>query len=223
MEERTDSGDAPETTAASDSAAAVDRADDGTDTAKTETAPETKDPKPAGRSGTVQIRVSTVIQTALIAVLGIAVVVLAGFLWSAKSDLADRRTRDANDHKAEQVATDYAVGAATVNYQDVNSWIAKLKANTTDQLAGKFDQTAPQLQQILVPLKFTSTATPITATVASEQGGIYKVNVFVNVNATNAQNPQGTQSTATYNVTLDKNSGWKITDVGGVDGALPLK
>lgn len=26
-----------------------------------------------------------------------------------------------------------------------------------------------------------------------------------------------------YNVTVDKNSDWKITDVGGVDGALPMK
>src|SRR5690606_33082400 len=116
-----------------------------------------------------------------------------------------------------------AVGAATVNYQDINGWVSSLKAGTTDQLAGKFDSTAPKLERILVPLKWTSTAAPITAKVVSEQNGVYQVSVFVNVNSTNAQTPDGAQTTVSYNVTVDENSDWKITDVGGVDGALPLK
>ncbi|MFX0573925.1 hypothetical protein [Nocardia nepalensis] len=175
------------------------------------------------QSGTVSIRVSTVVSGAVIAALVIAVGVLAGLLWSARGDLADQKDQTAADKKAEQVATEYAVGAATVNYQDIPSWVAKLKANTVPQLANKFDATAPKLEQILVPLKWTSTATPITAKVMSDQGGIYKVDVFVNVSSTNAQSPEGAQTTVTYNVTLDKNTDWKITDVGGVDGALPLK
>ncbi|WP_433681218.1 hypothetical protein [Nocardia sp. CA-119907] len=175
------------------------------------------------QSGTVSIRVSTVVTGAVIGVLVIAVGVLTGFLWSARSDLAEQKDRAAADKKAEQVASEYAVGAATVNYQDIPSWVAKLKANTVPQLANKFDATAPKLEQILVPLKWTSTAAPITAKVMSEQGGAYKVDVFVNVSSTNAQSPEGAQTTVTYNVTLDKNSDWKITDVGGVDGALPMK
>ena len=63
---------------------------------------------------------------------------------------------------------------------------------------------------------------PITAKVMSKQGGICKVDVLVNVSSTNAKNPEGASTTVTYNVTLDKNSDWKITDVGGVDGALPV-
>lgn len=47
------------------------------------------------------------------------------------------------------MATEYAVGAATVNYQDVPSWVAKPKANTVPQLGNKFDATAPELEQIL--------------------------------------------------------------------------
>ncbi|MFI6778485.1 hypothetical protein [Nocardia sp. NPDC050412] len=43
------------------------------------------------------------------------------------------------------------------------------------------------------------------------------------MSSTNAQRPEGAQTTVTYNVTLDKSSDWKITDVGGVDGALPVK
>lgn len=57
----------------------------------------------------------------------------------------------------------------------------------------------------------------------SETGGIYQVDVFVNVNSTNIQNPDGAQTTVTYNVTLDRGSDWKITDVGGMDAALPTK
>ncbi|WP_275106976.1 hypothetical protein [Nocardia arthritidis] len=36
----------------------------------------------------------------------------------------------------------------------------KLKANTADSLAAKFDATGPQLEQILLPLQWTSKATP---------------------------------------------------------------
>ncbi|MEV6558227.1 hypothetical protein AB0M22_21110 [Nocardia sp. NPDC051756] len=184
---------------------------------KVATQPETKG------GGAVSISVAALLQGVTIAVLVVAVCVLSGFLWSARSDLADHNDRAAADAKAEQVATDYAVGAATVNYQDINTWVGKLKADTSPQLATKFDATAPKLQQILVSLKWTSTASPITAKVASTENGIYKVNVFVNVSSTNAQSPDGAQTTVTYNVTLDKNSGWQITDVGGVGGALPLK
>ncbi|MCP2291821.1 hypothetical protein ACFYT3_22810 [Nocardia amikacinitolerans] len=181
------------------------------------------DPAPAPKSGaTVSIPVSSVLWGAAVAVLAVLTVLFGVLWWSAKSDLDEQAQRAADDRRAEQVATDYAVGAATVNYQDINAWIGKLKANTTPQLANKFDATAPKLEQILVPLKWTSTASPISAKVVSEENGVYKVNVFVNVSSTNAQSPEGAQTTVTYNVTLDENSDWKITDVGGTDGALPL-
>ncbi|MEV0295825.1 hypothetical protein [Nocardia sp. NPDC050710] len=177
--------------------------------------------RPSG--ATVSIPLASVRWGAAVAVLVVLCAVF-GFLWlSAKSDLDEKNTQAALARKAEQVSTDYAIGAATVNYQDINGWVAKLKANTTPQLSNKFDATAPKLEQILVPLKWTSTASPITAKVISDDNGVYKVNVFVNVSSTNAQSPSGAQTTVTYNVTLDKNSDWKITDVGGVDGALPLK
>ncbi|WP_348537874.1 hypothetical protein [Nocardia brasiliensis] len=103
----------------------------------------------------------------------------------------------------------------------MNSWVAKLKTNTTPQLANKFDATAPKLQDILVPLKWTSTSTPITAKVMNTDNGIYKVNVFLNVTSTSAQTPDGAQTTVTYTVNVDPNNGWKVADVGGVAGALP--
>ncbi|MET8798609.1 hypothetical protein ABZV91_19550 [Nocardia sp. NPDC004568] len=175
------------------------------------------------RPGTVSIQVSTLVRGALVAVLAVAAIVFAVLYFTARGELADRDERAAADSHAEQLATEYAVGAATVNYQDLDAWIAALKKNTTPQLAGKFDDTAPKLEQILVPLQWTSTATPITAKVMSERDGVYKVNVFVNVTSNNAQNPDGTQTTVTYTVTVDQNSGYQVTDVGGVDGALPVK
>lgn len=175
------------------------------------------------RDSVIAVRVSSVVALVAVVALVIAAGLFAALWFSARSDLNDSRAQEAADQRAEQVATDYAVGAATIDYKDANAWFTRLKANTTPVLANKFDATAPKLQEILVPLKWTSAATPIAATVASNSGGIYKVNVFINVNSTSAQTPDGGLTTVTYSVTIDTNSDWKISDVGGMEGALPGK
>ncbi|WP_433578207.1 hypothetical protein [Nocardia brasiliensis] len=191
----------------------------------TEPKPATEDKDtaaaPVKDARTVSIRLSTIATGAALAGLGAATVVFASLWFSARGDLSDRDAAAAANQHAEQVATDYAVGASNINFQDVNSWVAKLKTNTTPQLANKFDATAPKLQDILVPLKWTSTSTPITAKVMNTDNGIYKVNVFLNVTSTSAQTPDGAQTTVTYTVNVDPNNGWKVADVGGVAGALP--
>lgn len=190
--------------------------------AATETvAAEAKTATPARR--TVAVPFSTLLLSAGLAVATLAALVLGGFLLSARGELSDRDTAAADATRAEQVAKDYTVGAATVNFADFTAWVNRLKANTAPALSNKFDATAPKLQELLTPLKWTSTAQPIAARVASETNGVYKVNVFLNVSSTNAQNPNGAQTTVTYNVTVDSGADWKITDVGGMDGALPLK
>lgn len=178
------------------------------------------------RRGTVRSLTFTlrgVVLTISVLAIFVAAVVFA-LLWrGAEADLSTADQQAQSNARAEKVAGDYALGAATVNYQNVGEWTTKLKAGTTPELAAKFDATAPKLQEILTPLQWTSTATPITAKVMSSANGIYKVNVFLNVTSTNAQNPNGSQSTVTYSVTMDSNSDWKIIDVGGMDGALPVK
>ncbi|MEC3919384.1 hypothetical protein [Nocardia sp. CDC160] len=174
-------------------------------------------------SRSLSVSVSTLTWGAVTAIAVVAALVLGGFLISARGQLSDRDATATDKSHAEQVASDYAVGAATVNFADFNSWVGRLKNNTAPALATKFDSTAPKLQEILTPLKWTSTATPIAAKVMSESGGVYKVDVFVNVTSTNAQNPDGAQTTVTYDVSVDRNAGWKITDVGGAAGALPIK
>ncbi|WP_342213923.1 hypothetical protein [Nocardia wallacei] len=176
-----------------------------------------------GTGRTVSVSVSAIGVAVGVAVL-VAALAVAGFgWWAARDELDGVRAGEAGERHAEQVATDYAVGASTIDHQNVAAWVSKLKANTSPQLANKFDATAPKLEEILLPLKWTSTAVPIAAKVASVSGGVYKVNVFVDVTSTNAQNPKGGQMTVTYNVTVDSNGGWQITDVGGLDGALPTR
>jgi Mce-associated membrane protein len=170
---------------------------------------------------TLSIRLSSVATVAAgVALIASAAVFGSLWLW-ARGDLRDRDDRAAAQQHAEQVATDYAVGASNIDYRNVGAWIGKLKAGTSPQLAGKFDATAPKLQEILVPLKWTSSATPIAAKVMSNENGVYKVDVFLDVNSTSAQTPQGAQTTVTYTVDVDPGSGWKVTDVGGMAGALP--
>ncbi|MFE3189814.1 hypothetical protein ACFXHA_12450 [Nocardia sp. NPDC059240] len=185
---------------------------------------ETVTPTPTPtKSATVAVPVRTLVWSAAVAVPTVAAVTLGVLLVSAHGDLAHRDATTADDARAEQVASDYAVGASTVNFADFDAWVARLKKNTAPALTSKFDATAPKLQDLLTPLKWTSTGSPIAAKVVGENAGVFKVNVFVNVSSTNAQNPGGAQTTVTYNVSVDRNADWKISDVGGLDGALPLK
>ncbi|MFB8004211.1 hypothetical protein [Nocardia sp. NPDC056000] len=193
------------------------------DDAVSETEAVQKDTRAGKLSVTLSLPVSTLIAGAVAVVLLLVSGTVGVLLWQSRGELADRTAAAADDRHAEQVATDYAVGAATINYKDFNSWVAKLKTNTVPQLANTFDATAPKLQELMVPLQWTSTASPIAAKAESVSGSSYKVDVFVNVTSTNAQNPQGVQTTVTYNITVDKNADWKITDVGGTAAALPLK
>ncbi|MFD4356168.1 hypothetical protein ACFWPK_08440 [Nocardia sp. NPDC058519] len=174
-------------------------------------------------TGTVAVRVSSLVGGAVIAVLAIIALVLGVLLGSARSEISDTKNQAADNAKAEQIALDYSVGSATLNYQDVNAWVAKLKAGTSPELSNKFDATGAKLEQIIIPLKWTSTAAPITAKVLSQEGEVYKVAAFVDVSTTNAQNPDGLRNTVTYNITVDAGKDWKITDVGSADGALPMK
>ncbi|MFE3225365.1 hypothetical protein [Nocardia sp. NPDC059228] len=182
--------------------------------------PVDPDPAPAPAK-TVQLKVST-LATAVAAVLLVGALVTVTVLWqSARGDLKDRDTQAANDKHAEQVASDYAMGAANLNFSDFNAWTARLKSNTTPALASKFDATSSKLQEILVPLKWTSSPTLLSSQVTSRDNGAYKVNVYLNVNSTNAQNPDGVLTTIYYTVSVDPGSGWKVTDVGGIDLPLP--
>jgi hypothetical protein len=79
------------------------------------------------------------------------------------------------------------------------------------------------MEQILVPLQWASTATPLAAKVRSDSGPVYVVDCFVSVMTKTSQGPDPLQSTATYSITLDRSQNWQITDVGGIGSALGQK
>lgn len=176
-----------------------------------------------GPEKTVSVGLRSIVVGAVVALLAVAVAVTVLLWLTARNQLQERDAIAAAEKQAETVASEYAVGASNIDYQNFDGWVRNLKSNTSPALTNKFDATAPQLKDIVLPLKWTSNATPIAATVKSESAGVYVVNVFLSVTSTSAQTPEGAQTTVTYTVTVDKNSDWKVTDVGGVDSALPVK
>jgi hypothetical protein len=153
-------------------------------------------------------------------VLAAAVGVLA-WLYIGASEKLSAQARAASDAAhAEEVAMDYAVNAAEMDYQEFEVWKTKLVNETSPELKEKLSKAADSMQEILAPLQWKSTARPLAAKVRSATGGIYVVDSFVSVLTKTMQAPEGLQSTATYSVTLDSNNNWQIIDVGGIDAAL---
>ncbi|MGV0625538.1 hypothetical protein [Mycolicibacter minnesotensis] len=138
----------------------------------------------------------------------------------ARQALAAMQQASEERGHAEQLAMDYTKGAAELNYKDLPGWAQRLTANTTSELAAKLKEASKSMEQVIVPLQWDSTSTPITAKVRAEHDGIFVVNCFVSTITKNLQAVDGVQSTSTYTVTLNKNDNWIITDVGGIDAAL---
>lgn len=168
----------------------------------------------------VSISVRGLILSAAIVVLVGAVGVL-GWLYAGTRGELDAQTRAAtNNEHAEQTALDYAVRAAAMDYKDLNAWKVELVKGTSPELNEKLSKAANDMEQILTPLQWVSTARPLAAKVRSDNGGTYIVDAFVSVMTKTMQAPEGLQSTATYSLTIDSNKDWQISDVGGI-GANP--
>jgi len=182
-------------------------------------------PKAKRIHGTRQLSISvrSLVLTAVIAVLVAGVGVLAWLYVGALGKLDEQAHQAQNATHAEKLALDYAVNAAAMNYQDLNAWKGKLVAGTSPELSEKLSKAATSMEQILVPLQWSSTASPLSAKVVSETGGVYVVASFVSVLTKTMQSPEPLRSTATYSVTLDSNKDWNITDVGGVTAAVDQK
>jgi len=146
--------------------------------------------------------------------------VFAWLYWGAHDELAAQHRATNDRNHAEEIATDYAVNAAEMDFQDFNGWKLKLINGTSPELKDKLTKAADSMQQILGPLQWKSTARPLAAIVRSDNGGVYVVDSFVSVLTKTVQAPEGLQSTATYSITLDSKHNWQITDVGGIDAAL---
>lgn len=166
------------------------------------------------------ISVRAVIVVAAVCVLAAATGFFGWLYLGARAKLDAQAFELSNRERAQSVATDYAVHAAEMDYQDFNGWKVKLVKGTSPELKDKLTKAANSMEQILAPMQWKSTSKPLAAVVRSNAGGIYVVDSFVSVLTKTMQTPEGLQSTATYSVTIDSNNNWQITDVGGVGSVL---
>ena len=175
------------------------------------------------RSRSVSFSVRGLLVGALIALLIAAVGTLSWLYVGSRDELARQATQLNNDKHAERVALDYAVSAATMDFKDLQGWKVKLVQGTSSELNKKLSDAAASMEQVLVPLQWSSTARPLVAKVRSNTNGVYVVDSFVSVTTKTVQSPDPLQSTATYSTTIDSNNNWLITDVGGIGSALESK
>lgn len=178
-------------------------------------------PKRSPRRVSLSVRTLAVTTAFLVLLVGVGVMT---WLYFGEREKVEAQTRQAqNKQHAEQIALDYAVNAATMNFQDLNTWKAKLVKGTTQSLNNKLTKAATQMEQVLVPLEWSSTAQPLVAKVRSETNGIYVVDTFVAVLTKTTQAPDSLQSTATYSITIDSKDNWQISDVGGIGAVVGTK
>jgi Mce-associated membrane protein len=172
----------------------------------------------------VQRRVSLSLRALLLGALILALIcglALTTWLYLGERSQEQATARAAADRqKAEQIALDYAVNAAAMNFQDLNTWKGKLVNGTSPELKDKLSKAANSMEQLLVPLQWASTAEPLAAKVRSDTNGVYVVDTFVSVLTKTTQAPDNLQSTATYSITIDANHDWAITDVGGIGAVV---
>jgi hypothetical protein len=198
------------------------------DTAVSETTPA--EPKDApvdttsgGQPRSVSLSLRSLVVGAVMVLLIVAVAALGWLYIGARDQSHAQAAQLANDSHAEKIALDYAVNAATMDYKDLQAWKVKLVQGTSPELNTKLTAAGTSMEQVLVPLQWSSSARPLVAKVRSNTGGLYVVDCFVSVDTKTIQAPDPLQSTATYSTTIDSNNNWLITDVGGIGSALEPK
>jgi Mce-associated membrane protein len=181
------------------------------------------DAKSTRRDRSVSVSLRGLILGSVIVALVAAVAAMGWLYADARHQLDAQASQATNNARAEQIALDYAVNAATMDYKDLQAWHVKLVAGTTPELTKKLSDAGTSMEQVLVPLQWSSAAQPLVAKVRSTTGGIYVVDSFVSVQTKTVQAPDALQSTATYSTTIDSNNNWLITDVGGIGSAMGPK
>lgn len=183
--------------------------------------------KPSEAKPGRQLRLSISLRSLRTAAVLVALAVAVGvpmWLYVGAQHKLDVQARQSQGYaQAEKIALDYAVNAAEINFKDLGAWKVKLVAGTGPELKEKLTKAGQEMEQILAPLEWSSTARPLVAKVRSDVGGIYVVDCFVSVLTKTVQGPEPLQSTATYSVTIDSNNDWQISDVGGIGTVVEQK
>jgi Mce-associated membrane protein len=196
---------------------------ESTDSADARTTDADTDARAPRVRRSISLSVRSLVVAAVIAVLAGAVGTLAWLYVGARGQLSAQASDAANDARAEKMALDYSVNAATMDVKDLQAWKVKLVAGTSPELNHKLSDAANSMEQVLIPLEWSSTAQPLVAKVRSRNGALFVVDCFVSVQTKTVQAPEALQSTATYSLTIDSNNNWLITDVGGVGSVVGPK
>ncbi len=216
-------------TAAESAAVESDPADAGVDDPA---GPKTEEPADVGvdepptaaksprRRRSISVGVRTLVVATVITILVGAAATLAWLYIGAQRQLDAQAIASANNARAEKISLDYAVNAATMDFKELQAWKVKLVAGTSQELNDKLSEAAKSMEQIMVPLEWSSTAQPLVAKVRSSTDGTFVVDCFVSVRTKTVQAPEALQSTATYSITIDSESDWQITDVGGIGSVV---
>ncbi len=157
---------------------------------------------------------------ALIVVLAVVAGVAIYEAVDYRDDYRSLTTANADAQRAQDVASDYAVKAALIDYRNFDPWFASLKTGVNDTMSKQFAGSEPALRDLLGQLQWVSKGTLVGSDIKSQNDGKYVVQVFVEVQVTNVQSPAGVKTTALYPITVDKNNGYAITDISG--GIAPL-
>lgn len=157
---------------------------------------------------------------ALVVVLAVVAGVAVYFASSYRDDYTTLRGANSDAQRAEDVASDYAVKAALIDYRDFDPWFAALRTNVDDKMRQQFTSSESVLRQLLGQLQWVSKGDLVGSDIKSQNNGVYVVQVFVDVQVTNVQSPGGVKTTALYPITVDRNKNWTITDISG--GVAPL-
>ncbi|MBT0566578.1 hypothetical protein KIK15_07320 [Williamsia sp. CHRR-6] len=160
----------------------------------------------------------------VVAVLAAALAVVAAVAvvraFDYRDDYRSLQSQQADAQRAQDVAAAYAVKAAMIDYRDFDPWFAALRTGVDDAMRTQFTTTEPVLRQLLGQLQWNSKGTLVGSDIKSHNGSVYVVQVFVDVQVTNVQSPNGVKTTALYPITVDKAKNWAITDISG--GVAPL-
>jgi Mce-associated membrane protein len=171
----------------------------------------------------VSVSVRTLAVGAVIISLIVGLGVMTWLYIGATTKLDDQARQAADVSRAEKIALDYAVNAAIMDFKDLGPWKQNLVKGTTPELNKKLTEAATSMEQILLPLQWSSTAKPLAAKTRSHDNGLYVVDAFVSVMTKTVQAADNLQSTATYSITINSNDRWLISDVGGIAAVVGEK
>ncbi|MDF3285348.1 hypothetical protein [Gordonia sp. N1V] len=183
--------------------------------------------QPPGRraSLTARLRSRSFVVSMIVAVILALAVATGVFGWQAHQrgdELDALRAQSADEAHARQLASDYAVAAARIDYRNFDPWFAALRSHVNQPLAQQFQTSEPALRDLLGQLQWVSTGTLVGSDIATHNDGTYHVQVFLDVTTSNVQSPDGVKTTALYPITVDGKN-WQITDISGGISPLPGK